>query len=176
MIKLLLPFLLVVLAMGIVRAQFKLMPMPYNYNCIINDSNGISVIQNQNGTVAFKKCDTCKLTIYDSAATIDVLMQLIENQLSNAMHTEIHDTIYFVKGELIQAALFCIGKAKWPTGWDFHFEEKINNKPSIKKLVVAGAFYMAENDRIGVDAYQPAIDELARKIDQNIAGIMLNPY
>lgn len=60
-----------------------------------------------------------------------------------------HD-IYYSKGELLQAALFCINPNTfdWPDGWDEHFRDKILSKDEIGKLKCAGAFVAAQIDRI----------------------------
>lgn len=55
---------------------------------------------------------------------------------------------YYKNGELLQAAMFCIGADKWPENWDLHFRDKILSKDQIGKLKVAGAFIAAEIDRI----------------------------
>ena len=87
-----------------------------------------------------------------------------------------HDQDYG-SGQLLQAARFCIDQVnnrelgcneesiKWPDGWDPYFENKIRNKSIIEQLIVAGAFFMAENDRIGSDAFHNYINAMARKID-----------
>lgn len=55
---------------------------------------------------------------------------------------------------------------KWPKDWDIEFKNKIIKKSKVDKLTVAGAFFMAENDRIGQNLYQPYIDNIAAEIDR----------
>lgn len=79
-------------------------------------------------------------------------------------------------GELIQAAKCCLEKVghgpgftniehPWPATWDAYHERTISMKDDIGKLVVAGAFYMAENDRTNDDKYTNDILRIASKID-----------
>lgn len=80
-------------------------------------------------------------------------------------------------GELVQAALFCIEQSKWPKieiavwpeFWERDFEWKIRNKSEIGKLVVAGAFYLAETDRTGT-IYDMEVKMLAAEIDRLLAS------
>lgn len=83
---------------------------------------------------------------------------------------------YYSNGELIEASKFCIEQAKkpkpeyetckWPENWDDYFEDKIRNKTTVGKLTVAGAFLMAENDRIGSNLHDLEIKEIAAEIDR----------
>lgn len=86
---------------------------------------------------------------------------------------------YYVNGELLQAACFCLELADpklyfvqelaalktWPKKWDVKFKNKIVRKSKVEKLIVAGAFFMAENDRVGNNLLQPYIDKIATEID-----------
>lgn len=54
----------------------------------------------------------------------------------------------YTNGELVQAALFCLGQAEWPEGWMEEFKQKILAKDQVGKLRVAGAFMAAEIDRL----------------------------
>lgn len=88
-----------------------------------------------------------------------------------------HDQ-YYKNGQLVEAARFCVEKAQikqglkdkedheWPSGWDQYFEDKIRDKSIIGQYVVAGAFYMAENDRTNSSNYQYLIDMIAEEIDR----------
>lgn len=77
-------------------------------------------------------------------------------------------------GQLIQAAQFCqeqatgcaIEDCRWPEGWSKYFEDKIRSKTQIGKLICAGAFYMAENDRLNAETYQEEINDIAAEIDR----------
>jgi hypothetical protein len=85
------------------------------------------------------------------------------------------DAEYYQDGELVQAALFCLEmvgnkfdhdpKNAWPETWDLHFENKIRGKSDIEKLIVAGALYMAENERLGNMTYHHEIEKIASRID-----------
>ncbi len=57
---------------------------------------------------------------------------------------------YYSKGELMQAAKFCLDplNESWPNGWDEHYKLKIQKKSLIQRIRVAGAFYAAEIDRL----------------------------
>jgi hypothetical protein len=90
---------------------------------------------------------------------------------------------YYTHGELLQAACFCLNLAnpqyyfleerdqhiipRWPKKWDVNFKNKIVRKSKIGQLIVAGAFFMAEGDRIGhSDLYNPYIKKIAAEIDR----------
>lgn len=80
--------------------------------------------------------------------------------------------------QLAQAAYFCLDQAnikqsgikteyfRWPVGWDRHFEQKIRDKSIIGQLTVAGAFLMAENDRLRSIKWNLHIDSIAKRIDK----------
>lgn len=89
---------------------------------------------------------------------------------------------HYTNGELFQAASFCLELKscqdekgrwvspskmlfKWPKGWGIKAERKIRNKSRLEQLVIAGAFFMAENDRLGSPVYQREIDNTAAAID-----------
>lgn len=89
------------------------------------------------------------------------------------------DDKYYKNGELVQAALHCLErvgynvgfvntKHKWPKGWSRHFEDKIAFKDDIGKLKVAGAFYMAENHRLGKAKHSKQITRIAEMINDLI--------
>lgn len=97
-----------------------------------------------------------------------------------------HDSNYQSK-ELQQAAYYCLMLAgykgykgqnrHWPDDWSSHFEHKIINKSVIEKLMVAGAFLMAENDRRRDALHRYHISEIAEEIDRLLAidSTTLNP-
>jgi len=85
---------------------------------------------------------------------------------------------YYSNGELILAAKFaelCTGRgigctdisveARWPIGWNHYFRRKLLTKTKIQALTVAGAFYMAENERLGSNKYQENIDKVIKEIN-----------
>lgn len=88
-----------------------------------------------------------------------------------------HDAEFYENGELISAAKFCeiatgrgIGYtgeqgALWPDNWDQYFRRKVLCKTKIEALIVAGAFYMAENDRLGTDNYIDDVNRIANEIN-----------
>ncbi len=77
------------------------------------------------------------------------------------------DAQYYKNFELAKAAYYCLGDPDhhWPKGWAAKFKDKIDGKDQIGKLKVAGALFMAENERRGTTEYQYLIDQLARQID-----------
>lgn len=90
---------------------------------------------------------------------IELIAQERKEQIGKHGYTKKSDKQY-KKGELVQAARCCIEKIgrgpgftntefRWPSDWSRHHEDTIRAKSDIGKLTVAGAFYMAENDRIG---------------------------
>ena len=104
-----------------------------------------------------------------------ITVERSEQKIKHGFSLE-HDQ-YYSKSQLVQAAEFCIEqsaqpkeeKRKWPKGWDKYFEDKIRNKTKMGKLIVAGAFYMAEDDRIGHEFYNGKIQQIAEIIDKLIA-------
>lgn len=87
------------------------------------------------------------------------------------------DAEFYKNGELIQAAkhtLEKIGKGPgfksikypFPDGWDVYFARTIRMKSDIEKLIVAGAFYMAERDRRKNTDFTMRILQIAKRIDQ----------
>lgn len=88
------------------------------------------------------------------------------------------DREYYQNGELKQAAKYCLMLAEfghyegknvfWPSGWDKSYEHKIINKTKVGKLIVAGALFMAEGERVGdKKAYELLIKDIAEEIDRN---------
>lgn len=100
-----------------------------------------------------------------------------KQQIRKHGFTKKHDQRY-VKGELLQAALFALElvghnfgytaiKNVWPNGWSERFENSLRAKDDIGKLTIAGAFYMAEQDRIGKQSYYATeIRNIAKRIDE----------
>lgn len=113
---------------------------------------------------------------------IELITQERREQVEKHGFSLEHDAQYYKKGELFEAARFClsfvngainlISVAKWPDGWDKKWEDKIRAKTAIGKLMCAGAFFMAENARAGNDTYQPEINMIAGKIDK----LLLNRF
>lgn len=77
------------------------------------------------------------------------------------------DAKYYEKGELVQAAVYCLGEegVSWPESWDAEFKEKIDKKTQVQKLIVAGALFRAENDRLGINKYEDDIKDCAIAIE-----------
>ncbi len=109
---------------------------------------------------------------------IDLIMKERIEQI-NKHGFKLSDDQFYSKGQLVQAALHCLEKVKrgpgftnvkhkWPDGWDAYFENKIRMKSDIGKLKVAGAFYWAENDRLGESKYEKEIDDIAARIDEQM--------
>lgn len=107
---------------------------------------------------------------------IELIAQERREQIEKHGWSLDHDKDY-ADGQLLQAAEFCLDQARqkqtgikvvfqyWPKGWLKHFEDKIRNKSVIGQLTVAGAFYLAEQDRTGQD-YSETINQIAAEIDR----------
>lgn len=57
------------------------------------------------------------------------------------------DAKYYKKGELVEAARFCLGVGLWPNEWDSHFRDKILLKSMVERYKIAPALLCAEIDR-----------------------------
>jgi hypothetical protein len=110
---------------------------------------------------------------------IELIAEERQEQITKHGWSLERDAEYYKNGELIQAAKFSeiatgrgIGfdgdspERRWPKGWDQYFRRKILSKTKVGALSVAGAFYMAENDRIGEKKYQADIERIAAEIDR----------
>lgn len=103
---------------------------------------------------------------------IELIAEERQEQIEKHGHSLEHDSIY-TTGQLVQAAIFsetATGKSIrfrgcWPKGWSNVSRKNILSKSKIDALKVAGAFYMAENDRLGENKYQIDIDRIAAEID-----------
>jgi len=114
---------------------------------------------------------------YFNKTGIELIAQERKEQIEKHGWSIEHDKDYS-NGQLIQAAEFCREQAynsttgckteacKWPDGWIKHFENKVRSKDFVSQLIVAGAFYMAENDRLESTKYQSIIDLVANQIDK----------
>lgn len=107
---------------------------------------------------------------------IKLIIKERKEQISKHGHTKASDRVY-VNKELVKAALCALEKVgrgpgftnvkhKWPSGWDEYFERRLRLKNDIGKLIVAGALFMAENDRLRTDLYQNKINTIAKRIDR----------
>lgn len=97
------------------------------------------------------------------------------------------DADHYRKGELVQAALYCMDQAskpetqpdrvEWPEGWGLLWEDKIRRKTKIGKLIVAGAFYMAEGQRLEISGLpenphnRSQVEKIAQEIDNLLAVV-----
>ena len=65
---------------------------------------------------------------------------------------------FYVNGEIIQAALFCIAPTDpnnhWPPNWSNQFKESILKKGKIERVAVAAALLTAEVDRMMVSYHK----------------------
>lgn len=107
---------------------------------------------------------------------IQLIQQERNSQLRKHGYTRTSDKAY-VKKELVQAAKYALEtvghgpgfeavKNRWPIEWGSYHEKTIAMKEDYEKLAVAGAFYMAENDRLGYDKYKTVIEKIAARIDK----------
>lgn len=107
---------------------------------------------------------------------IELIAQERKEQIRKHGFTKAWDRRYN-GGELVQGALctlekvgrgpgFTNEKHPWPGGWSTHFNDKIRFKDDVGKLIVAGAFYMAENDRLKEPKYEKKINQIAKRIDK----------
>lgn len=57
---------------------------------------------------------------------------------------------YYIKNELVSAAIFCatLDDKYWPVEWDDCIKDKIKSKTYQERIAVMGAFCAAEIDRI----------------------------
>jgi hypothetical protein len=100
---------------------------------------------------------------------IELIAKERQEQIEKNGFTPNSDTEY-KNGELVKAAQFCLNpktsNSDWPDGWNTYFKYKILEDSRIEQLEKAGAFYMAENQRLGNLKYQPEIDKIANEIDR----------
>lgn len=91
------------------------------------------------------------------------------------------DAFKTTNGELVQAARCCLGMVgipipvleadanryykNWPGGFGTWRFSQIVFRSDIEKLTVAGAFYMAENERTGVGGYYTEIAEIVSRMN-----------
>lgn len=112
-------------------------------------------------------------------------MEIISNERFEQIHkhgyTIQKDLKFYQKGELIQAAFFCMDKAtdwqfrpdgyvehEWPQNWDEYAKRKICQKDFIGKIACAGAFFMAENALSKTKEWNGRISQMAMIIDTHI--------
>lgn len=106
---------------------------------------------------------------------IDLIRQERNSQIYRHGYTKSSDKEY-VNQELRKAARYCLSlvghgpgftsKHSWPAGWSTYHMNTIRIKDDIGKLKVAGAFYMAENDRLDKPKYEQIIFRIAKRIDR----------
>jgi len=79
---------------------------------------------------------------------IELIAQERQEQTTKHGWSQEHDNTH-VDGELKYAALFALGEEYYlqPYGWH-DFEDSINRKSEIEKLIIAGALIAAEIDRL----------------------------
>lgn len=84
---------------------------------------------------------------------VDMITKERNEQLEKHNYTLEYDKQY-VSGELIGAALYCImGDVEdWPKGWYTSHKDKIDCKPIVQKLAIAGALIAAEIDRLNCES------------------------
>lgn len=104
---------------------------------------------------------------------IELIVEERQEQIEKHKWTKQHDRQINDEGELVQAAEFCL-KAQgrgvgfddgWPYNWSHEYRRKILNKDLVSQLKIAGALYMAENDRLNEPKYWKEINLIAAEID-----------
>jgi hypothetical protein len=120
---------------------------------------------------------------------IELIHQERQEQIRKHGYDLDHDKTVNKNGELVQAALFCIEQSlieqslkstgtavsetkSWPLHWGKKYENKIRAKSSIGQLMCAGAFFIAENDRRGSEAYADDI----RRVEAIITELLRLPF
>jgi len=111
---------------------------------------------------------------------IELIAQERKEQIEKHGFTPESDMLY-VNDELVQASKCCeekvgrgVGftniKHPWPKGWSRHHADTIRAKSDIGKLIVAGAFLLADDDRrynSGADRiHHSEINRIATEIDR----------
>lgn len=88
-------------------------------------------------------------------------------QLSKHGRTIEHDREFNHFGQLVKAAMYCVEKAEtgkcnvWPSDWSLITKGHLDKKSPKELVVYAGAFLMAEQDRIEAKIYWQEIMQLA---------------
>lgn len=124
-------------------------------------------------------CETSLMSNVKTKTGIELIADERQEQIEKHGFSVENDK-YYAKKELAQAAKYCLMLAEfkeksgriacknvyWPENWDRHFENKILNKPRIEQLIVAGALFMAENERRGDNFWSDFINLIAAEIDR----------
>lgn len=92
-----------------------------------------------------------------------------QEQIVKHKRTLEHDRKVNTRGELVTAALWLVDRAEqinlgfydYPKNWNLVSRNKLLKKSSLEKVVIAGAFLMAEQDRIEAKIYWQEIMQLA---------------
>jgi hypothetical protein len=107
---------------------------------------------------------------------IELIAQERAEQIEKHGWTKVHDAKINSKKELVQVATYCLMLAKykhytnlsvvWPDNWGAKWKDKINAKPPLQKLIVAGALLTAENERRHDNFWRQEILGIANGIDR----------
>lgn len=122
-----------------------------------------------------KKSTPKKSPVKKQKDGLELIFRERKQQIWKHRHTRTGDKLY-TNGELVQGALCALEKVghgvgytnekhPWPKSWSSYFHETLRAKDDIGKLTVAGAFFMAENDRLDADTYLFEIQKIAKRID-----------
>ncbi len=99
-----------------------------------------------------KKADKLSLEMNFFDASTGAKLGMLERfeQINEHGFNIADDYVFYAKGELKQAAMFCLNPMvyRWPNGWDNHFKDKILLKSEIERTVIATAFLASETDRL----------------------------
>ena len=101
-----------------------------------------------NPTVEDFKEEQCTTDVQSTYAIEEIKKERLE-QINKHKFGMFHD-LEWRNSELVKAAFYCIepGTYDWPSVFDKKYEDKIDNKDLISRLVIAGAFVAAEIDRL----------------------------
>lgn len=93
---------------------------------------------------------------------IELIAEERQEQITKHHRTADHDDLANMSGELLMAAEAIIEAedGAFPAGWDVVAVQKMCDKPLIERLIISGALYTAEKERI-----ERIVLELAKQID-----------
>lgn len=108
--------------------------------------------------------DKCTTDVQSTYAIEEIKKERLE-QINKHKFGMFHD-LEWRNSELVKAAFYCIepGTYDWPSVFDKKYEDKIDEKDLISRLIIAGAFVAAEIDRLKSVEY--IRDEAEKEIEE----------